>query len=130
MTDLADAVQAAIFARLSAGVTRAAVFTIVPDNTQPPSVVIGDSETEQVGGKGSNVERHDVVIRSIIGGTSRRELYALMGEVKDALHNQPLTAAGATLSKAVQTSGSSIRDIEEKVLIGEQSFTVFAQPAP
>lgn len=130
MTDLADAVQAALFASLSAGVTRAPVFTIVPDNTQPPSVVIGDSQSEQIGGKGSDVERHDVVIRSIIGGTSRRDLFALMKEVKDALHNQPLSFAGALLSPAVLTSGASIRDIEEKVLIGEQSFTVFAQPAP
>jgi hypothetical protein len=129
MIDLADAVQAALFTRLSAGVTLGTVYTIVPDKTQPPVAVIGDSQAEQIGGKGSDAERHEVVIRAMVAGTSRRALLALMTEVKEALHNQPLTAAGALLSNAVLTSSNSIRDVEEKVLIGEQSFTIFAQPA-
>jgi hypothetical protein len=130
MTDLSDAVQAALFAKLEAGVTLGKVLTIVPDNTQPPVAVIGDSQAEQIGGKGSDVERHEISIRTIVAGTSRRALFALMKEVKDSLHNQPISAPGATLSLPVMTSSDSYRDIEEKVLIGEQSFTVIAQPAP
>jgi hypothetical protein len=130
MTDLADAVELAVFDALSAAVTLAAVYAVVPDKTQPPVAVIGDSQAEQVGGKGSDVERHEIIIRTIIAGTSRRSLRALMNEVKVALHNQPLAADGVELSSPVLTSSASLRDIDENVLIGEQSFTIFAQPAP
>lgn len=130
MTDLSDAVQLGLYDALRAGVTLATVYTVVPDNTQPPVAVIGDSQAEQIGGKGSDAERHEIVVRTMVSGTSRRALLALMQEVKASLHNQPLSAVGALLSNPVLTSSTSLRDVEENVLIGEQSFTVIAQPAP
>lgn len=129
MTDLTSAVHGAIFARLSALVTLAPVYSIVPDNTKPPVVVVGDGSFEQIGGKGGNAERHDVVVRSFVGGTSKADLFALMQQVKNALHEQPLTSAGAALSRCIMTSGTEVRDIDDNVLVGEQRFFVIASPA-
>ncbi len=127
MSDLADAVQAAIFANLSAGVTLAPVFSILPDKQLPPTVLIAESQGEQIGGKNSDTERHDVTVRTFVVGTSKRALFDLMQEVKAALHNQPLTWAGFDLSRAVMTSSGEIRDLDEAALVGEQNFTVFVQ---
>lgn len=128
MADLTQAVHAAVFDALNAGVTLADVFSVVPDKTQPPVVVLGDGTFDQIGGKSSNSERHDFVVRSFIGGTNKSALLALMQEVKAALHNQPLTSATATLSRCVMSGGNEIRDIDDNVLVGEQRFFVFASP--
>lgn len=129
MSDLADAVHQAFFASLQAAVTRATVYTIVPDKTLPPVVVIAESSAEQVGGKNSDAERHDVAVRSILAGTSKRELHLLMEQVKGALHNRQLTLAGFWLSRVVMTSSDDSRDVDEGAVIGTQNFTVFVQRA-
>lgn len=129
MSSLADAVQAAMVARLKAGVTLGQVYSVVPDKTLPPVVVIGEGQSEQIGGKGSDAERHDLVVRSIVAGTSKRDLFALMEQVKVALHNRPLALAGFVLSQCVLTSSGELRDLDEAALVGEQSFTVFVQRA-
>lgn len=129
MADLTHAVQSAIMARLQApGVVSAPAYTVVPDNTSPPVVVVGDATFEQIGGKNSDTERHDIVVRCIVGGTSKAALFELMAEVKAALHNQALTSADAALSRCVMTSGNEIRDIDANALVGEQRFFVIATP--
>jgi hypothetical protein len=128
MNSFGDAVQAAMITRLAA-VTLAPVFAVVPDGHKPPAVVISDSIGEQIGGKGSDAERHEVTIRSVVAGTSKKALSAVMQQVKAALHNQPLTAAGFVISPAVLTSSSEARDPDEGVLIGTQQFLAFVQAA-
>jgi hypothetical protein len=129
MSNLADAVQAAMFTRLAAGVTLGTAYTVVPDAVDPPLVVIGDSQAEQIGGKASDAERHDVPVRCIVTGTSKRALFALMQQAKTALHNQPLTAAGFSLSRAVMTGSNDYRDAETGLLVGILNFSVVVQPA-
>jgi hypothetical protein len=129
MSNLADAVQVAIFARLNAGVTLATVFSVLPDNQPLPTVLIGESLGEQIGGKNSDAERHDITVRSFVAGTSKRDLFAVMEQVKAALHNQALTFTGFALSRAVMTSSSEMRDLDDAALVGEQNFTVFITAA-
>ena len=129
MSNLADAVQAAAFARLNAGVTLATVFSVLPDGQKPPVVLLGESLGEQIGGKNSDAERHDFTVRSFVAGTSKRDLFAVMQQVKAALHNQQLTRAGFALSRAVMTSASELRDLDDAALVGEQNFTVFITAA-
>lgn len=128
MPDFSLAVQTAVVARLTAGVTLAPVYTVVPNDTQPPVVVVMDGTWEQIGGKLGNHERHEIVVRTIVGGTSKAALFALQDQVKEALHNQPLTSAVATLSRCTMTSGTEIRDIDENALVGEQRFFAMASP--
>lgn len=128
-TNLTEAVQGGVKAKLSAGVTLATTYIIVPEKTQPPVVVIAESDGEQVGGKGANVESHAVRIITIVAGESRKPLFALQQQVKDALHEQLITYAGAVLSRPVMQTTSDRADQEAGVIIGEQVFQVFAQPA-
>ena len=128
MASLVQAVQAAVFAALEAGVTLAPVYSVVPDKTSPPVVVLADGAFDQIGGKGDDAERHDFIVRCIVGGTSKAALFALMQEVKAALHNQPLTSGDAALSRCVMTSGNELRDSDEDALVGEQRFFVIASP--
>ena len=128
MSDLCDAVQTAIFNRLTAGVTRAGVYPVVPAAAKPPHVVVRESQSSQIGGKGSDAERHDVPVAYIVAGTSKRALFLLMQQGKTALHDQVLTAAGFSLSRAELTSSSEFRDAELGYLVGIQNYTVFAQP--
>lgn len=128
MADLAHAVQSAVVVKLVAGVTLAPVYSVVPDKTSPPVVVVGDSTFDQIGGKNSDSERHDLVVRCIVGGTSKADLLALMQQVKAALHNEPLVSGLAALSRCVMTSGNEVRDIDANTLIGEQRFFVIATP--
>ena len=99
MADLTRATQTAIIELLQAGVTLAPVYSVVPDNTQPPVVVVGDATFEQIGGKNSDTERHDIIVRTFVGGTSKAALFELMAEVKAALHNKALTSGDAALSR-------------------------------
>jgi hypothetical protein len=129
MSNLADAVQAAIFARLNAGVTLAPVFSVLPDGQKPPTVLVGESLGEQIGGKNSDHERHEITVRTFIAGTSKRDLFALMQQVKVALHNQPLVQAGFSMSRATLLSSSELRDLDDAALVGEQNFQVFISAA-
>lgn len=128
MADLSLAVQAAVVARLQAVVTLAPVYTVVPNDTKPPVVVVADGTWEQIGGKLSDHERHEIVVRTIVGGTTKAELFALMAQVKAALHNELLSSAGAALTRCTMSSGNEIRDIDENALVGEQRFFLMASP--
>ncbi len=128
MSDLSLAAQTAIVDKLKASVTLATVYSVVPDGTKPPVVVVSDGTWEQISGKGGNAERHDFAIRTMVGGTSKAALFALMDEVKNALHNQALASTEAALSRCTMTSGNELRDIDENTLIGEQRFFLFAAP--
>lgn len=128
MANLTQAVHGAVVDALKAANPGAPVYSVVPDKTEPPVIVVGDGTFDQIGGKNSNSERHDLVVRCIVGGTSKAAVLALMQQVKAALHNQPLSAAGVTLSRCVMNGGNEIRDIEGNTLIGEQRFFVIASP--
>lgn len=133
MTDLSRAVQTAMFDVLDAAdLGGLKVYTVVPDKVLPPCIVIAESSFEEIGGKGTSVELHRVVVRTFINGTSKLPLQSAMAAIKAALHDQPLTFAGALLSDCRFEFGGERRDLDEGTLVGEQSFQVIAQddPAP
>ena len=129
MADLARAVQTAIYEKLLAANLALPIVSIVPDGMKPPAAVIAESVFEEIGGKTMVAERHQIVVRTFLGGTSKAPLLDTMTKIKDALHRQALTAAGVIMSNCEYLSGAERRDLEEGVLIGEQTFLIFAQPA-
>ena len=129
MADLVKAVQGAIHARLAAAGLGVPVFSVLPDKQLPPAVVIGESAIDEIGSKTASLERHTVTITTLVPGTSKGPLFAAMAGIKTALHHQPLTFAGAVLSTCEYLSGGELRDFDEAVLVGRQSFLVFAQDA-
>ena len=129
MVDLLDAVQAAVFASLSAGVTLAPIYSVAPEGTQPPYIIIADDTVDPTqGAKDGIFEQHDVRIVTVFGGATKRALFAAMNQVRVALADKPLTFTGALLSNPYQLSADDRIDGQNEVLIGEQTFRIFAQP--
>lgn len=127
-TDLADAVQVAMFARLKEVVTLAPVLAVVPDDLKPPYVVIASASQDDFGIKGGAVKRHQVQVRYYVPGTSKRDLFAVMNQGKDALLEQDISSDGALLSRPALLSASDYRDTDIPALVGEQEWLVIAQP--
>lgn len=128
--DLTDAVETAVYTSLAARVALPAkVFAVVPETLQPPLVVIAGSSVAIEGSKTQDFERHEVRIVSLVAGTSKRALFALMHQVREALHRQPIVFAGAELSDPLLLSSDDRLDEDGATMIGEQAFLIFAQPA-
>lgn len=136
MIDLTDAVAVAVFETLEAGVTATdnngtvvPVFSVVPEATQPPYIVIGnDTVDPTLGAKDGIFERHELRIITVFGGADKRVLSAAMFQVRNALVDQPLTFPGANLSAPVILSSDDRVDAQSGEFVGEQSFLIFAQP--
>jgi len=129
MTDLASAVQRAVYDALVGGVTLAAVHQHVPEGTPPPVVIIGEGDFSEEGGKGERLERHEVMVLTVVRGPGKLPLRAVQEQVRAALHDRPLTAAGASLSSPsiVSTSDQLLEDGE--TYAGTQQFVIWAEPA-
>jgi hypothetical protein len=128
MIDLTDAVQKAVFDAL-ASVTAAPVYSVVPEGTQPPYIVIGDDTVDPtIGCKDGILESHTLRIVTVFAGASKRALSTAMNQVRTALVDAPLTFAGANLSSPVIVSSDDRVDPQSGEFVGEQSFLIFAQP--
>lgn len=129
MVDLTDSVQIAVYTALTTGVTLAPVYSVVPEGTQPPYVVIGDDTVDPtLGAKDGVFEQHDIRIVTVFGGASKRALSAAMQQVRQALADRPMTATGANLSPPIVLSSGDRVDAQSGVFVGEQTFRIFAQP--
>jgi hypothetical protein len=126
------ATQEAVFDALSAAIVMplAAVYQHVPENTQPPVVIIGELTAGQEGGKGDDFERHTLEIVTIFRGPGRKGLYEIMQLVKATLHQQQLASpSGSLLSRPHLTSASDELLEDGLSYYGRQTFELFAQPA-
>ena len=130
MTDLTLATQDAVFAALSAGGTSALapVYQHVPENTQPPAVIVGDIEVEAIGGKDGGLDRNVVTIVSFYRGPARKGLYAIMAANRAALDDQPLASAAAILSRPVFLNATDDLGEDGETYQGVQQFEIIAQP--
>lgn len=129
MTDLSLAVQDGLYEKLSANVTLAPVYQHTPDGTEPPVVIIGQDVFTAEGDKSGRLERHTCEIITLVRGSSRKALYALQAEVYAALHGEPITFAGATLSAPAFLDADDELLEDGKTYYGRQRFEVWAQPA-
>lgn len=130
MTDLASAVQKAVFDALDEAVTLATVYQHVPEDTPPPVVIIGEDDIDPtLGGKGEQFERHEIRIICVARGPGKLPLRALQEEVRAALDERPIAASGALLSDPVILSTSDQLLPDGQTYYGEQRFLIFAQPA-
>ncbi|WP_372400742.1 DUF3168 domain-containing protein (plasmid) [Azospirillum sp. HJ39] len=94
MTSASDPLQAALFARLSSTPAMVPVLDAVRTGQEKPYVTIGEDVVTP--GPAVDVESEEIVttlhVWSEHAGLS--EAKVIMGQIKDALHNRPLTVAG------------------------------------
>lgn len=131
MIDLQTAAQNGIHAALNvAAVTDLApLFQHVPDETEPPMVIIGELAAEPIGGKDSQLDRITAEVITIVREPRRAALFALMSAVRTALEGVALAAAGAELSRPVFEGADDDLAEDGQTYIGTQRFSLIAQPA-
>jgi hypothetical protein len=133
MSDFNMAVQVAFLQALSvpAVTDLSPVFQHVPEQTQPPVVIIADVTAEPAGGKDGGLDRMTVEIITMVRQPSRAALYALMAAVRGEIEDAALPPqAGVELSRPVfDASDDEILD-DGETYMGTQRFTLFAQAGP
>lgn len=128
MTDLGGAVVLGVYQALANGVTLAPVYSVPPEGTLPPVAILAETTIEDHSTKDQVLEQHSVQVLSIVQGSSRAALFALMRQVKDALHDQPIAAPGAGLSPPRFQHASEVIEPDGETMIGTSHFLVFAWP--
>ena len=131
MPDLATATQDAIYAALNvtAVTDLAPVYQHVPENTDPPIVIVGDINFEPIGAKDGGLDRASAEIVSFYRGPKRAGLYDIQAVIRDALDGQSIAATGALFSHPVQVS-SEAELLEDGITYqGIQTFELIVQPA-
>lgn len=130
MIDLMSAAQSAVFAALSAGVSAAPVRDHVKQDTQPPFVKIGAIETDNEGDKHDQRELLSVEIHTIYRGADRTALLAIMHEVREALDDVEIAAAGASFETPnFVSSAASDAGPDGVTYAGISIFEFYAEPA-
>lgn len=131
MTDLLTAAQDAIFDALNVPAVTdiAPVFQHVPEDTQPPVVIIGAMNRTAAGAKDSIMDRITIEIVTLYRAPSRRHVFELMAAVRDALEGKALTAIGATLSAPAEETAEDDLLPDGQTYTGVQRFALFASPA-
>lgn len=130
--DLMQAAQAAVFGALKAGVdpSLSPVFQHVPENTQPPMIIVGAIDSENDGSKGEQVERMTIEVQAIFRGAKRSQLLAMLHAVRRALALNPLAADGVEFSEPHWLGASASEAASDGVTYaGIAHFEVFAEPA-
>ncbi len=95
LTGTQDAIIQLIRARLPAEQKQMVRHTL-EENFQPPFHLVGDIVTEEAGGKDEQLEELEAEIHTVYRGSDRRELLAMLHQVRLATHDTRVQAGGAT----------------------------------
>lgn len=132
MIDLLTATQDAVFGALKNAIDPgiAAVFQHIPQDTQPPWVMVGAIDSENAGGKFEQEEKLTIEVQSVFRGAGRAPLLAIMHAVRVALDDQQLAGDSVTFS-TVSWLSASVSDVagDGVTYAGVSNFEVYAEPA-
>jgi hypothetical protein len=131
MPDYRLAVQNAIYDALNvpAVTSLAPVYQHVPDNAQPPLVIIDDLTQEPDGGKDGGLDRCTIDIVTVWRSSRRADLYGLMAAVRNAVEGASLPQTEAVMSAPIFESADDDLGDDGVTYIGTQRFSLWAQPA-
>lgn len=133
MTDLAGAVQIAIYDALSQVADLPQVVSETPidgqDQVQYPFVLLGDDTVTQLGTKDHRLERHEVSIHVCMQSTTKLNVRAAQELVRAALQDRPIAAAGAVLGKPEALNQTTTLLEDGATYVGTQLFVILAQDA-
>lgn len=105
------------------------VFQHVPENTQPPFVVIGEIE-EQTESEDAQLSRIMVEVHSVYRGPSRARLLSIMHRVHVAMTVGGIVIDGVNIGKPRLLSGVASEAASDGVTYaGLQTFELLAEPA-
>ncbi|MDX3908421.1 MAG: DUF3168 domain-containing protein [Sphingobium sp.] len=126
MVSASDAVEKASYATLSAGGDIGApVFQHVPEDTDPPVIIIGDIEATPIGGKDDPDRRVALTVITVTEAEERKPLLDLMNAVETRLDGARLQENGWKLSFTFVGS-SAVLTPEGDGYVGESRFEILA----
>ncbi len=128
MSDAKDAVEAAAFAALAAGISGATVFQDVPENFSGPLVAIGDTAAKRIGAKQGGDARVSIEFVTLVNAEERAPLLALQGQIFSLLDNATMNPAGWTLSFTFEEDEARLHE-NGVSYVGSSVFSVFALQA-
>lgn len=135
-TELLEAAQDALFAALKpleavAGLpTGLAVFQHIPEDTQPPMVMIGHLASDAGDEKGDTLEQITAEVHYVYRGPGRAPLLAMMREGRRLLRDQQLASGDAQFEAPrwlKSEAGDALAD--GVTYVGLQIFQFYACPA-
>lgn len=128
LTGTQDALIKLIRDRLPAA-DRDMVRHSLAENAQPPFHLIGDISSDNAGGKGDQLEEIEADVHTVYRGTNRRDLLAMMHQVRLATDNQVLTIDGAQYRVSWRGAIASTAARDGVTYAGLTTLTLFAEPA-
>lgn len=106
------------------------VFQAVPEDADPPIVVIDEMSATPAGGKGDRFDLIEVSILTIVRRPGREFVTPTMAAVRDTIEGAALAnVEGVELSKPVWLSDDDEELPDGQTYLGTQRFSLFAQPA-
>ncbi len=126
MSDAQNATEAAVYAALAAGGLAYPVFQHVPENTPPPVNIIGDISGEPLSDKGSQDERIDLTITTVVQTEQRKPVLLEQGKIRAALDDVALTGAAGWTIRPQYLSGDAVLLPDGETYLGTMRFTIFA----
>lgn len=136
MDDLLEPAQDALFAALKpieamGGMPDGlGVFQHVPEDTQPPMIVVGQLASENAEDKGELGEEITAEIHYVYRGPSRAPLLAMMRAGRGVLQGQEISAAGALFETPRWIAAEASNALADGVTyVGLQIFKFYAEPA-
>src|SRR3546814_12032685 len=96
MPSAMDALELAAYGLLTSGggITGAVVYQHVPEDEQQNVVIIGDMDSEPLGGKDDDDCRISLTITAVTFGEERKPVLDLLDQVKTRLAKQQVTQSG------------------------------------
>lgn len=130
--DLWQAARDAVFDALNAVITPsvALVRQSVDENTPLPVILIGDMDGEGVGGKGERSDKLTLDVQVTYRGPDRSGLLAIMAQVRNALDDQEIEAAGANFpTTPTWRTGSTTVAADGVTRFGIHQYEIIVEPA-
>lgn len=127
MIEAEDAVEAVAYTQLNvtAVTALAAVYQHVPEDTPPPVVIIGDMDSEPIGGKGDPDRRVNLVVIAVIQAEERKPLRAIQAEINAQLDGKSFAHEGWELHFTFTGSDGALLE-DGATYVGNTRFTVLA----
>lgn len=126
MSAAGDAIEKATYTLLTTGEPIGiAVFQHVPEDTDPPVIIIGDLETEPLDAKDDGDERATLTIVTVIEGEARKPLLDAQAKIKTKLHGARVTEGAWTLAYRFISSSAALAP-DGAAYVGESRFEILA----
>lgn len=128
MAEPKDLAETEAYTVLAANISGTDVYQDVPENHPLPVVVLGDSSSVSIGGKGDPDEKVTVNIVTLVSAEEKAPLTALQGQIKALLREHKATRDGFTLHFSFESDEAQLHE-NGVHYVGTSTFSVFALAA-